>query len=38
MPRVFEITPKRIKRSNNTVLTPHNKKTREQSFFEQKNK
>ena len=35
MPRVFEITPKR---SNNTVLTPHNKKTREQSFFEQKNK
>ncbi len=22
MPRVFEITPKRIKRTNNTVLTP----------------
>ena len=37
MPRVFEITPKRIKRSNNTVLTPHNKKTREQAFFEQNN-
>jgi hypothetical protein len=27
MPRVFEITPKRIKRSNNTVLTPEMKVT-----------
>ncbi|MBR4271670.1 MAG: hypothetical protein IKQ30_02405 [Bacteroidales bacterium] len=25
--RVFEITPKRIKRTNNTVLTPEMKKT-----------
>ena len=27
MPRVFEITPKRIKRSNNTVLHPEMKVT-----------
>jgi len=27
MSRVFEITPKRIKRSNNTVLTPEMKVT-----------
>jgi hypothetical protein len=27
MPRVFEITPKRIKRTNNTVLTPEMKVT-----------
>ena len=27
MPRVFEITPKRIKRSNNMVLTPEMKVT-----------